>query len=71
MPVICCGATSTTPAAASRVTVIDGMSEIRFRADGRVAEHLDHWDAAEQLYERVPVLGTLIRLVKRKFQLKS
>jgi hypothetical protein len=52
-------------------TAIDGMSEVRFRADGRVAEHLDHWDSGEQLYERVPVLGTLIRLVKRRFQLKS
>jgi steroid delta-isomerase len=49
--------------------VIDGMSEIRFRADGRVAEHLDHWDAAEQVYERVPLLGALIRLVKRRLQL--
>jgi steroid delta-isomerase len=58
------------PGGGKPVIVIDGMSEIRFRADGRVAEHLDHWDAAEQLYERVPVLGTLIRLVKRNFQLK-
>jgi steroid Delta-isomerase len=50
--------------------VIEGMSELRFAPDGRIAEHIDHWDAGEQVYERVPVLGTLVRLVKRKLQLR-
>jgi hypothetical protein len=45
---------------------IVGMTEITFDAAGRVASHIDHWDAAGQLYERVPVLGALLRLVRRR-----
>lgn len=48
--------------------VLEGVSEIRFDAGGLVAEHVDHWDAAEQVYEHVPVLGALIRLVKRRLK---
>lgn len=43
---------------------IDGMSEIRFAADGRVREHVDHWDAGRQVYERVPLLGALLRRIR-------
>lgn len=48
--------------------VLEGISEIRFDAQGLVVEHVDHWDAAEQLYEHVPLLGALIRLVKRRLR---
>ena len=49
-----------------RVWTIDGMSEVRFDAAGLVVEHLDHWDAASQFYARLPVLGRLIDLVRRR-----
>jgi len=45
---------------------IEGMSEVRFDEAGLVVEHIDHWDAAEQVYEHIPGLGALIRLVKRR-----
>jgi ketosteroid isomerase-like protein len=45
---------------------IVGMTELRFAPDGRVREHIDHWDAAGQLYERLPVLGWVPRLLRRK-----
>ena len=45
---------------------ITGVSELTFDGQGRVTEHLDHWDAAGQLYERVPVLGALLRLARRR-----
>jgi predicted ester cyclase len=45
---------------------IVGMSELRFDESGRVALHVDHWDAASQLYERVPVLGFILRLIRRR-----
>lgn len=51
--------------------VIDGMSEIRFDARGKVVEHIDHWDAASQFYERLPVIGWLVRRVKRRLQLRG
>ena len=45
--------------------LIRGASHLRFAADGRVAAHRDYWDAAE-LYETLPVLGALLRAVKRR-----
>ena len=45
---------------------LEGMSEVRFGADGRALSHIDHWDAAGQVYEHLPVLGTLIRLIRRR-----
>ena len=47
---------------------VDGVSEVELTAEGKVAAHLDHWDAASQFYERLPVLGFLLRLVKRRLQ---
>jgi limonene-1,2-epoxide hydrolase len=38
----------------------DGASVVRFTADGRVCEHIDHWDAARDFYERLPVIGRLL-----------
>lgn len=46
--------------------IVEGMSELRFGADGRVREHIDHWDAAEQFYQRIPIVGWLIRLIRRR-----
>lgn len=46
--------------------IIEGMSEVRFDEAGLVVEHLDHWDAASQFYARLPVLGRLIDLVRRR-----
>lgn len=34
---------------------------IRFDAAGMVALHCDSWDAAEELYEKLPVLEGLMR----------
>jgi ketosteroid isomerase-like protein len=46
--------------------VIHGASHLRFAADGRVAFHRDYWDAAEELYEKLPFLGGLMRWLKRR-----
>lgn len=56
----------TVDARAARPWIIDGMTELRFDAEGRVIEHIDHWDAAEQFYERLPLLGAILRLIKRR-----
>lgn len=45
---------------------IHGGSHLRFAADGRIAEHRDYWDAAEELYEKLPLLGGLMRWVKAR-----
>ena len=46
--------------------VIRGGSHLRLAADGRIAEHRDYWDAAEELYEKLPVVGALMRWLKRR-----
>ena len=48
--------------------VIRGVSHLRFDAAGLVVEHRDYWDAAEELYEKLPVLGALMRLLKRRLK---
>ncbi len=46
--------------------VIRGASHLKFGPDGRIMLHRDYWDAAEELYEKLPVLGSLMRLLKRR-----
>ncbi|QQS12706.1 MAG: nuclear transport factor 2 family protein [Rhodospirillales bacterium] len=43
-----------------------GIGEVRFDAAGLAASHVDHWDAAGAIYGRVPVLGAILRLVRRR-----
>jgi steroid delta-isomerase len=45
--------------------VISGATHVRFNAAGQVALHRDYWDAAEELYEKLPLLGALMRALKR------
>ena len=51
------------------IWTIEGMSEGRFLANGLVAAHIDHWDAASQLYERLPVIGALLRWLRRRLSI--
>lgn len=44
---------------------IRGATHVRFAPDGRICFHRDYWDAAEELYEKLPVLGSLMRTLKR------
>ena len=44
--------------------VVRGTSHIRFATDGKVAYHRDYWDVAEELYEKLPLLGGLMRFLK-------
>ena len=44
---------------------IRGATHIVFGDDGKVTLHRDYWDAAEELYEKLPVLGALMRWLKR------
>lgn len=45
---------------------IHGASHIRFAADGRVHYHRDYWDAAGELYEQLPLVGGLMRFLKKR-----
>lgn len=45
---------------------VRGATHIRFAQDGRVAYHRDYWDAAEELYEKLPVIGSVMRWLKTR-----
>jgi steroid Delta-isomerase len=45
---------------------VRGASHIVFGSDGRIALHRDYWDAAEELYEKLPAVGALMRWLKRR-----
>jgi steroid Delta-isomerase len=45
---------------------IRGASHLKFDATGRVGFHRDYWDAAEELYEKLPIAGALIRFLKKR-----
>jgi steroid delta-isomerase len=45
---------------------IHGASHLRFSAGGRVNHHRDYWDAAEELYAKLPLLGTLMRCLQHR-----
>ncbi|MFW5833185.1 MAG: nuclear transport factor 2 family protein [Pseudomonadota bacterium] len=46
--------------------VIDGMSEIHLNEAGSVTAHLDYWDPAPGLYQRVPLLGLALKKLRRQ-----
>jgi steroid delta-isomerase len=45
---------------------IRGASQLWLAQDGRIRVHRDYWDAAEELYEKLPGLGALMRWLKRR-----
>jgi steroid delta-isomerase len=49
----------------SQPQCIRGATHVRFDTAGAVVEHRDYWDAAEELYEKLPLLGSLMRWLKR------
>jgi limonene-1,2-epoxide hydrolase len=49
-----------------REQVVKGSSHLRFGVDGRVEYHRDYWDAAEELYEKIPGLGMLMRWLRQQ-----
>jgi steroid delta-isomerase len=48
-----------------RVLAIHGTSLIKLTADGKVGYHRDYWDAAEELYAKLPLIGPVVRFLRR------
>lgn len=49
-----------------REQCVRGATHLKFGPDGRVLLHRDYWDAAEELYEKLPAIGSLMRWLKRR-----
>jgi hypothetical protein len=50
----------------ARLQTVRGTSHLKFNEAGLVTYHRDYWDAAEELYEKLPLLGTFMRWLKRR-----
>lgn len=48
-----------------RTQIIRGATHLRLNAEGKVIWHRDYWDAAEELYAKLPLIGGLIRGLQR------
>jgi steroid Delta-isomerase len=48
--------------------MVRGSSHLRFDEERKISFHRDYWDVAEELYEKIPVLGGLMRFLKRRAQ---
>jgi limonene-1,2-epoxide hydrolase len=46
--------------------IVVGGSHLVFDAAGRIAVHRDYWDAAGEIYEKLPLVGTLMRWLKKR-----
>lgn len=46
---------------------IVGGSHLRFDDAGLIVDHRDYWDAAEELFQKLPLIGGLIRMLRRRF----
>jgi limonene-1,2-epoxide hydrolase len=49
----------------AQAQTIRGITHLRFDAEDRVVFHRDYWDAAEELYSKLPLLGSLMRVLQR------
>lgn len=54
-----------------RPLCIEGVSRVRFDAQGRACEHLDYWDSNSELFARLPLLGGLVRWLLRRLQTRA
>ncbi len=48
------------------VQAVRGASHVQFNDQGLVTMHRDYWDAAEELYEKLPVVGGVMRWLKKR-----
>ena len=47
---------------------IKGATYFELDAKGLIILHRDYWDAAEELYEKIPILGILMRWLRAKLK---
>jgi hypothetical protein len=48
-----------------------GMTEVRVASDRLITHHIDHWDSASQLLQKLPLIGIVARAILRLFRLPN
>ena len=49
---------------------IEGGTHFNLDEHGLIVLHRDYWDAAQELYEKIPVLGAVLRLLRKKLSVR-
>jgi steroid Delta-isomerase len=50
----------------NELQTVRGSSHLKLNAQGHITLHRDYWDAAEELYEKLPVVASVMRWLKRR-----
>jgi steroid Delta-isomerase len=50
---------------------ISGCTQFKLNDQGLIVLHRDYWDAAQQVYEKIPMLGSVVRMIRRKLSLPT
>ena len=59
-----------TPGRAREPWAVEGVSRLVLGRDGRIVEHIDYWDPAAGIYEHLPLLGTVLRWLRRRLSVR-
>lgn len=54
------------PAKSSQMHRLAGASHLRLNAEGLILEHVDYWDPALGIYEKLPLIGAVARALRRR-----
>jgi steroid Delta-isomerase len=49
-----------------QIQTIHGATHLLLDDNGRITLHRDYWDAAEELYEKLPAISTLMKWLKKQ-----
>ncbi len=50
---------------AGKAITVRGATHLLFDAEGKIVRHRDYWDAAEELYAKLPLVGCVMRGLQR------
>ncbi|GLS27977.1 nuclear transport factor 2 family protein [Marinibactrum halimedae] len=50
----------------NQLLTLEGASELKFSRDGRVSYHCDYYDMGAMVYEHVPLVGVIVRWLRRR-----
>lgn len=51
--------------------IVKGGSMLTFNENGLITDHRDYWDAAEELWEKLPIVGGLVGWLRRRFKVTT
>ena len=55
----------------SKKIFVQGMSEIRIAESGLISYHKDYWDVASTIYERIPVIGSILAGLRKRISVSA